>query len=107
MRELVTRLGWDIERLWAYIDLARLWAWVRGRGDMSDDEVARIVRDGEASEFVRSEIGLAAYLGLCGVTLEEYDRYARRRTIRWVAGCAVVALAFAAWVVFVTWRAGG
>jgi hypothetical protein len=29
MRELVIRLGWDIERAW--VRASRVWAWVRGR----------------------------------------------------------------------------
>lgn len=73
---------------------------------MTDHEVALIVRDARSSGFVQAEDDFFPYIRSRGVTVEDYTRYERGRTVRWCVFCVVVAVAVSAWSIYVTWRAG-
>lgn len=73
---------------------------------MTNREVALIVRDARSSGWVKSEDDFVPYILRRGVTLEEYRRYAWRKTAWW---CVLCGLAMAAiWVAteILTGRAG-
>lgn len=71
---------------------------------MTNREVAKIVRDAESQGLTGADF--ARHVLDCGVTLEEYQRYARRKTA-WLLALWVLALA-AFWVAIdlATGRAG-